>query len=226
MAITSSIFNTDFAAFKRFMDGLVPDFFASVTYDDDTNLSITCKDDDGNALVTVSTDQVNDNAAVWTWTYYASEGLSITRSKNTIKAVAGYKCTNGALLILSQNASNLALSSNGAVMISKTNNGITGIVATAATTTSQSLYSPVLSVAWGDVEPLSSDMTLGVGSYQNQTLLYPFTTHCALGQTSYFPNAFFMPVTQLSSRQCVGQLVLNGISYVTNGYWVLKDEEY
>ncbi len=219
MSITQTYLNTSISELKTFLGALVPDYFASVEYTDNNNTGITCKDSDGNTVFTVAVDNSN-----WTYTAYADSENYVSKTSSYAKPVYGYVCNNGAMIVGVNNAISDATGIRGSVVISKTNNDRTGfIIAAGSSGSTTDLYSNVVTGAWGDVTPLTSSYSYGSGvTNQNQTQMVPFVTHCALGEKSYFPNAFFIPVAQ--TRTVFGELVADGVSYVTNGYWAIKDE--
>ena len=221
MAITQTYLYTSIDRLKTFLGTLVPKYFASVEYTDDTNTGVTCKDSDGNTIFTVEVDGSN-----WIYTAYADSENHISKSDGYIKPVYGYTCANGAMIVLAtSNNIHSVTDMRGGVIISKTNNGKTGFVIGGGANYSN-IYSTFNTCSWGDAVPLISDVagyrfSEGVTN-QTQTLMLPFITHCALGEKSYFPNAFFIPVAQ--TRTVLGELVTDGVKYLTNGYWAIKDE--
>ncbi len=221
MAITQTYLNSSIAELKLFLGTLVPKYFASVVYTDDTNTSVTCKDSDGNTIFTVAVDNGS-----WTYTAYADSENCVSKTSSYAKPVYGYVCSNGAMILGAGSANTFsdATGIRNSVVISKTNNDKTGFIISGALSSSVSdLYNNFVTGAWGDVTPLTSSYSYGSGvTNQNQTQMVPFVTHCALGEKSYFPNAFFIPVAQ--TRTVFGELVADGVSYVTNGYWAIKDE--
>ena len=219
MAITQTYLNTSIAELKTFLGTLVPDYFASVEYTDNNNTGITCKDSDGNTIFTVAVDNGS-----WTYTAYADSENFVSKTSSYAKPVYGYVCNNGAMIVCANNAISDATGIRGSVVISKTNNDKTGFIISGALSSSASdLYNNVVTGVWGDVIPLTSNYSYSSGvTNHTQTQMFPFVTHCALGEKSYFPNAFFIPVAQ--TRAVFGELVADGVSYVTNGYWAIKDE--
>ena len=219
MSITQTYLNTSISELKTFLGTLVPKYFASVVYTDNT--SVTCKDSDRNTIFTVAVDNGS-----WTYTAYADSENFVSKTSSYAKPVYGYVCNNGAMILGAGNASAISDATNlcFSVVISKTNNNKTGFVIAASSSASVSdLYSNFVTGVWGDVIPLTSRYTYSSGvTNHTQTQMFPFVTHCALGEKSYFPNAFFIPVAQ--TRAVFGELVADGVSYVTNGYWAIKDE--
>lgn len=219
MSITQTYLNVSISELKTFLGTLVPKYFASVEYTDNNNTGITCKDSDSNTIFTVAVDNGS-----WTYTAYADSENYVSKTSSYAKPVYGYVCNNGAMIVCAVNAISDATGIRGSVVISKTNNNKTGFVIAAGSSASVlDLYSSFVTGVWGDVTPLTSSYSYGSGvTNQTQTQMFPFVTHCALGEKSYFPNTFFIPVAQ--TRTVFGELVADGVSYVTNGYWAIKDE--
>ena len=221
MSITQTYLNLSIAELKTFLETLVPDYFASVEYTDDTSTGITCKDSDGNTIFTVA---YSSNSG-WTYTAYADGENYVSKKESAMKPTYGYTCANGAMIVCSNNGISTASDIRGSVIIFKTNNNKTGFVIGGGSNYGN-IFSGFNTCAWGDITPLISSASgykFGEGvTNQTQTLMFPFVTRCALGEHSYFPNAFFIPVAQ--TRTVFGELVADGISYVTNGYWAIKDE--
>lgn len=220
MAITQTYLNTSISELKTFLGTLVPKYFASVEYTDNNNTGITCKDSDSNTIFTVAVDNGS-----WTYTAYADSENYVSKTSSYAKPVYGYVCNNGAMIVCANNAISDVTGIRGSVVMSKTNNGKTGFViaASSSTATFTDLYNNFVTGVWGDVTPLTNSYSYGSGvTNHTQTQMFPFVTHCALGEKSYFPNAFFIPVAQ--TRTVFGELVADGVSYVTNGYWAIKDE--
>ena len=217
MSITQTYLNLSIAELKLFLGTLVPKYFASVVYTDNT--SVTCKDSDGNTIFTVAVDNGS-----WTYTAYADSENFVSKTSSYAKPVYGYVCNNGAMIVCAVNAISDATGIRGSVVISKTNNNKTGFIISGGSSGSASdSYNNFVTGVWGDVTPLTSNYSYGSGvTNHTQTQMFPFVTHCALGEKSYFPNAFFIPVAQ--TRTVFGELVADGVSYVTNGYWAIKDE--
>lgn len=54
-----------------------------------------------------------------------------------------------------------------------------------------------------------------------QTAIVPLPVCGSAGGNCYTPNAFLMPFTQVAET---GKIDINGIKYLTNGLWCIKDE--
>lgn len=54
-----------------------------------------------------------------------------------------------------------------------------------------------------------------------QTAIVPLPVCGSAGGNCYTPNAFLMPFTQVAE---IGKIDINGVKYLTNGLWCIKDE--
>lgn len=199
MAITKTYLNSDMTALQTFLND--SGLFDSVTLDDST---VTCQDADGNTLVTFAK---NGNQA--TVTLYASASVSQSISHQSAPFTYGYSCSNG--LLLQSSSGNYA----GYELITKTNNDKIAIVSS-STASATNAYA----IAWGDAAPLSNFQY--TENVRNQTIVCPFATNSAEGTVSYTPNAGFMPFGQYYNMG-YGKIIIDGVTYLTNGHWVIKD---
>lgn len=207
MAITKDYLNTsDLNTLATWMrTNLVPDYFAAVTYADST---ITCTDADGNTLLTFGVGI----------TAYKSATASVTMINVNPTFSYAYTCANGA--ILESTVPSSPSSAVNCTLITKTNNGKTAIVFSAGT--AAAVYrSNIKRVAWGDAQPDTVFAFTQITA--NQTQLVPFCTDAAIDVPSYTPNAYYIPVCQNPSMGN-GKLTIDGTTYLTNGYWAIKDE--
>lgn len=113
------------------------------------------------------------------------------------------------------------------VIIAKTNNGETAVIFNNVCTSNAIDVSKYMTnvncVAWGD--DMSSNKQLSwLSQEQNQTQLVPFTTYAEYGNVSYTPTAFYCPKSSVYALRN-HTVVYDEIYYVTNGYWMIKDEE-
>lgn len=203
MAITKDYLNTsDLNTLATWMrTNLVPDYFAAVTVESGV---ITCTDADGNTLLTKGSNSLTAYKSA-----SASAGISPHAGMQTV--TEAYNCANGALLVFSNGTYTAH------VLITKTNNGATAIVFSQPTI--PGFTNGISSVAWGDILPNNAYAFTALTA--NQTQLVPFCTDAALGTVSYTPNAFYIPVGQY---RAFGVMTLDGVNYLTNGYWAIKDE--
>lgn len=209
MAITKESINSqDISVLAAWMQThLVPDYFAAVTLGE--NSTITCTDTDGNTLLTISgTSTIVLNA-------YKSASNVFTISRAGVGACDYCAvCANGAFIVWRQATAGNPMQQ--ALLITKTNNGKTALAFSGAA----SYIANVYCVAWGDAMPNNVRGFTAVNA--NQTQLVPFCTDAALGDVSYTPNAFYMPMGQYFTAG-FGALTIDGVAYMTNGYWAIKD---
>lgn len=203
MAITKDYLNTsDLNTLATWMRTyLVPDFFAAVTFAGST---ITCTDADGNTLLTFGT----GIAA------YKSQSASVTLSSSMPTPITyACMCANGAYMHFGTSSTQSDL------IITKTNNNKTAIVYFQGNVT-QLARNNFRVVAWGDTTP--DTLRAYTATEANQTQFVPFCTDAALGDVSYTPNAFYIPVGQ-NYNVGIGKLTMDGVTYLTNGFWAIKD---
>lgn len=112
------------------------------------------------------------------------------------------------------------------LVITKNSKGETTILHTnrfsgnTSTDTINALYgNGVAAQGLSDVAPLKS-FTFTRSEYELTTLV-PFPCSCAQGDPAYTPDAFYMPHSQTVAP---GKLVMGGVTYLSNGYWCVKDE--
>lgn len=205
----------------------VPEYFASVTIDSENDDAVSCYDADGNLVLTFTPSGVG-----FFVTAYRSDGSSAvteygaadSSSKNASCSINYvYQCTNGIMMHLYNTGSN-TYTRNGEFIITKNNHDETVIINAYSggtnSTWSGAVTTSVKATAWTDVSPAST-LTFHA-SAGNQTQLVPFCTDAAFNQTSYTPNAFYMPKGQHYSMG-YGKIEIDGVAYLSNGYWAIKD---
>lgn len=210
MAITKTYINGDFSVFGSFLES--SGLFDSVVVSGST---ITCKDADNNTLLTFSV-----ASSTITITAYASASVSKSVQYNygagyvgRVVIEYGYACANGVMLKFSgENA-------NACVLITKTNNGEI-VTIMSSSTSDASAYTTIWCIAWGDVAPFSN-FTF-TAHERNQTVIAPFATCADIGDVSYTDKAGYMPFGQYYNSG-YGTLNIDGVEWLTNGYWAIKD---
>lgn len=189
-----------------------PDYFASAEYE---NSVITCKDADGNTVfeyqVTVSQCPIN---VYKTASQY--DTITATCTPSEITPATAAKCGGGLMIsIYTSSYGNLFL------LITKTNNGVTAIIAGFSADAAAAKSSGVIAAAWGDMADATKTLTF-TPSAQNQTQLVPFTTYAKSDAVSYTPHAFYMPVSENYDMQ-TGKFTDGSVTYITNGHWAVED---
>lgn len=211
MAITRANLANRAALAEWLQDNAVPKYFASVTY---TDSKIQGFDEDGNKLLEItSTGGIYAYSSATSSQSWTSEYTLIGQSEISLIA-----CDNG---ILFENTYN---GSSGKIMvcITKTNNDKTAIVFSAnSTSTVSGYYTGIRHTAWGDSPTLASTTGFTPEAGQ-QTVLAPFATNAEAGAVSYTPNAGYLPMHTLY-RSGINKFILGTDTYITNGYWAIKD---
>lgn len=219
MAITQTYINGDSIALTAFLQRLVPEYFASVTYDSE-NKVITVKDADDNVLLKLD---FNSNGSSFGVYAYVDETNYI---KNTVYSSFmceyGYITKKGAMIDLKASSTSFI---KGILLITKTNNGKTAFVFNTNMTNSstETNMRSVYSVTWGDALPVNV-ISITYNTF-SQIVITSFPTNNAYGTTSYTPDAGFMTFSQsFIAKGSYGSIIIDGVTYLTNGYWALKDE--
>lgn len=205
MAITKTAINNDFNILQSFLQS--SGLFGSVELSENT---ITMKDSDGNTTIAT----IDTNITI---TAYANSSTYIAASYSQYNGATiqyGYKCANGIILPVTGNSNKSAH-----IMVTKTNNNKVAFTFTKTHINGAYAYTNYFCVAWGDIDV--SEFSISAKASE-QTLMCPFCTNANLGGTSYTPNAFWMPFGQYYNMG-YGTLTMNGVAYLTNGYWCIKD---
>ena len=202
MAITKTTINGDFSVLQSFLQS--SGLFNSVELG--TGI-VTMKDGDGNTLATIET-------GLTIRAYIDSSTSASVSYFNSGYILYGCNCTNGVLLFVTGTSGY-----QGHILISKTNNNKVAFVFSSAHSVSPNPYTTYYCVAWGDDDTSTFTFT---GKASEQSLMCPFCTNAIMGETSYTPNAFWMPFGQYYNMG-YGKLTDDGTTYLTNGYWCIKD---
>lgn len=207
---------------------LVPTYFASATYDS-SNYS-QFKDSDGNVLL----HEGRGNAGSSVWDIYKSAssyvhldfGSGNQQDQNYVTKIIS--CDGGVLVHMTGSD---GVTPSGGLIITRGNDGKTVIIGNTnyaargdSSGTSQIYrYTKVNMIKWGDVTSSNIQLTF-TAQRTNQTQLVPFTTYCNAQTTSYTPDAFWMPFGEFYEVNSGKFLGPNGVEYVTNGYWAIRDQ--
>jgi hypothetical protein len=84
-----------------------------------------------------------------------------------------------------------------------------------------SIYTSYKAIAYNDVDPLSANSFSP--NTKNQTVIAPFATNNDGSKASFTPNAGMILFGQYYSSG-YGSLNMGGTTWLTNGYWAIKDE--
>ena len=197
-------------------ENAVPTLFKSVTYE---NSVIACFDDEDNKVLEI--DSVGGIYA------YRAEGNSISFVPDTgglgMYAIDLIACNNGIILESGYYTSSQATNTGKvALMITKTNNGVPAIIFSYLYNNKvMPYYTAIKHVAFGDSETLATETTFSPESGQ-QTMLVPFATNVKVGDVSYTPDAFYMPMNS-AYQSGIGKFSIGDDVFITNGYWAIKD---
>lgn len=218
MAITRAKLgsNSDFLSWLQ--ANTVPNIFASVSWRSDGS-TIQALDDDGNVVFWMQPSQfialVNDNVQK---TY--SNGYELISSSGDDKWSDIIGCDNGFILEAKSGVSKRYLL---VLMCAKTNNGKVAVVFASGDTSSRTtvLRSSIHHIARGDNPSLETTTSFSPESAA-QTVLTPFATNADIGDVSFTPDAFYMPMHSAYSAG-LGKFSLGSDIFITNGYWAIRD---
>lgn len=201
-------------------ENAVPNFFKAVTYE---NSVLTATDADDKVVLTIKGAK---NGSDYFRAYRGESnylGVNFAEfphhSYPTIDLIG---CDNGFMIKCktfdtSYNAKEFA------ALFAMTSNSKPAIIfPSALSSTANAQYTTGLNhVAFGDSATIATTTTFTPESAQ-QTVMTPFATNADVGDTSYTPNAFYMPMGQ-NYAQGMGKFLLGADTYITNGYWCIKD---
>lgn len=214
-----SIIRTTISSQQAFVEWLtanfVPSLFKSVTISDET---ITATDDADNVVFTMSAAVFRAYRAAENYIEFSTGGYAIFGTSWPADVIG---CDNGFILIVRVG---IGGNSRFALLCSKTNNGEPAMIFNSygSPDSAQVFYNSVKHVAFGDSPTIATTMTFTPESGQ-QTVLCTFATNVNIGNVSYTPNAFYMPMCQ-NYNMGIGKFSLGFDVYISNGYWAIKDE--
>lgn len=221
MSIVIQDFTTKDQVRSYLRSTLIPSFFASYTTES-SNIDIY-RDTNNNPLFAyvgvTSGGQASacmfrayKSGSVYYDTDYASTDAGKTSAVNKI-----ISCDGGVLIV----------GEGIGVIITRTNNnGICVILRDNyknGTTGQQYKYQGVRCFSWGDITAEEKSLTFSPATL-SQTQLVPFTTYCQYGTNNYTPDAFWIPVGEFYSIPAGKFTGPNGVDYITNGYWAIRDQ--
>ena len=221
MAITMTDINGSIPALKSALETLVPDFFASIEYDDAENpAAVICKDADGNTIF-----KAGKASGSNLFSYAAYKNAETAQETSASGASPKYMYKVGG------NGAVLETTGSSFVIIAKTNIGTTGFALpdTMTTVSSSRKAANYHTACWGDDPALTDGLVFGTTSDAtanngNHTLFVPVPLHGTYEQNIFLPKAFFMPMTQSGMRGVVQELSTDSGTYLTNGYVALLDD--
>ncbi len=211
MAIeTTYIYSTDNSGLLSWLQSnAVPDYFTSVVADSTAASTIRCYVGEHELL---NIEIVSGKPSVrFTATNASGTAQSCGYNYAGYYAWYGYKCEGG--LAISAGTSSAQYIP---ILITKDSSGNTTVIVSSSITNQSSAY-PV-----SCVDMISTLLAIGTTTQECAvTTLVPFVCGNATGETRYTPNAFYTPTVQYTAQ---GKLVIDGVAYLSNGVWLLKDE--
>lgn len=200
----------------------VPNIFKSVTIDGSNN--ITATDDDDNVCLYIKFGYGGYFRAYSGESSYVSIGMQYIVARNTASDIIG--CDNGFMMSGKVEDSSLN-QKNFAFLCAKTNNGKPAIIFQSDLSRSgANVYTQTLHhIAFGDTTSTTLfTTTTFTPEAGQQTSFAAFCTNADITDTSYTPNAFYLPMhSEYSSG--IGKFLSGNKVYITNGYWAIDSEE-
>lgn len=211
MAIeTKYIYSPDHSGVLAWLqENAVPEYFDKVEADAETASTVNCYVGD---LVLLKMHVVSYGTR---YTVRNAAGSERT-ANNTYQGAYvnyGYKCKGGLALTIGIEAQSAFLG----LFITKDSAGNTTIIVGNSSVGSYSSSAAATAAVDRVMKYLSFSQTTG-----EATTLVPFACGNSPGECRYTPNAFYMTTVQ---TQAMGRLVIDGVEYLSNGVWALKDEE-
>lgn len=214
MAITKSTFTTIQQLADWLSANAVPEYCASVYLDttDTGTFGIYLRDENDDNLFRIGWN-TNGNGFGGFTLYKTAGGSSVGNFPSSVYAITpngiAAKCGGGILI---------QITSTIQCIITKTNNNKFAAITSACNPAS---ITTLFSVALGDASDDNKTIQFHT-SPQNQTQLISFTTYAQAETVSYTPNAFYMPVGEYYNLD-YGKFEAGGSTYITNGFWAIKD---
>ena len=193
----------------------VPSIFSSVEFDS-TNNVLSAFDADGYKVMEIKSTYLRVYRNTGGTSYIGATTSGFNASGNVIG------CDNGFIAELSCVNSSTGDVATMPIAISKTNNDKVAVMFSSSPTTNRANNCKTfVHGAIGDSTTVATSTSFTPESSQ-QTVLTPFATNAKQGDVSYTPNAFYIPVCQ-SRAMGIGKFYLGYDTYVSNGYWAIKD---
>lgn len=216
MAITRAQV-TGFQALASWLSENATAIFGSVTY---TSNNVIATDKDGNTAFAL---MYNDNYPLIRAYRSASSYIDSEYIVGAFNATFNLiMCDNGIIIDFSYYFNG---NCKGAILIAKTNNDKLAIIFSrgGSGVTTDYAYKQLKHVALGDSTTMSTTTTFTPESGY-QTSLVPFSTNADVGEVSYTPNAYWIAMSANYSMG-IGKFRMGGDTFISNGYWAIKDNE-
>lgn len=197
---------------------LVPTFFASYTSSSNED---SYKDSNSNTLFTVDLSSSSSSYAnvfgayKSNSVYYKTDWTSGTGRTSVVSKVIS--CDGGVLIIGDGIGVIITRTNNNGICIILRDNYKNG------TTGQEYKYQGVRCFSWGDITAEEKSLTFSPTIF-SQTQLIPFCTYCQYDTNNYTPDAFWIPFGEFYSVTSGKFTGPNGVEYVTNGYWAIRDQ--
>jgi hypothetical protein len=231
MAISRDIITTKADLFTWLTTNLVPTYFNDISYDtNDPNL-INFTSLDGNIIFTLS--QHSSSEGRYTAANLYSNGVSSTVCSYSTGAFIQYAsiCNNGAIIRFSSISQGNDTSNNSSssvyhmsLLFTKNNHNKTMIIAGYSGNSSPytALRTDVHCVSDGDDLSTESKLTFTNRDNMQQTQLVPFVSSRLSNDVVYSPNAYYIQTGNMYTPNYF-IFEMNGVKYMSNGYWAIKD---
>lgn len=223
MAITRTQVTTLAQLAAWMQENAVPSIFKSVSYDSETDTA-SATDADDNIVLEIKNGSDGYLRAYRGENNYLEIALTQFPATNSEenKRISIIGCDNGFIVdmkVANWRGTGLAF----AFLISKTNNDKAAIVwpSDADYTENQQYKNALQHVAFGDSATMSTTTSFTPEAGQ-QTNTTRFATNANIGEVSYTPNAYYLPMAQ-NYASGIGKFSIGSDTYITNGYWAIKD---
>lgn len=225
MAITRASLKSPSALASWMQTNAVPNIFKSVTFADNT---ITATDDDDNKVLEIKA--FTERGSGYLRAYRASNSYvsfdtldTMPDVDNTIEVIG---CDNGFIIstIVSDEGTYSWNDYHLAILVTRTNNNKVAVIFTTGesdTAIGQVMTHNIRHVAFGDSTTITTQTNYAAESAA-QSVLTPFATNANIGDVSFTPDAFYMPMHSAYSAS-LGKFSLGSDIYITNGYWCIRD---
>lgn len=212
MIETSYIWSEDNSALLSWLQqNAVPEYFDSVTADETTASTIHCKVGEQGFLTITGTPA---SKVSFTVTNAAGKSAVCTHTYTFYGPYYGHKCACGLAITC---ANNTGTTSYMPLFITKDSEGNTTAVLAVSYADKTSVRVVSCVDTQGEIMPFVCPNQLTAQA----TTIVPFACGNAMGETRYTPNAFYMPTAQYTTT---GKLIIDGVAYLSNGLWLLKDQ--
>lgn len=213
MAIeTTYIYSTDNSGLLAWLQAnAVPTYFDSVVADETTASTIHCYTGE-HELLTISIPNASKPSVGFTVKNAVGTTNLCTYGYAGYYAWYGYRCSGGLAISAGTGSAQYI-----PVFITKDSSGNTTVISSTQISTPKTAYPISCADVVTTLLSISTETTTGAAA----TTMVPFVCGNGVGETRYTPNAFYMPTAQYSG---IGKLMIDGVAYLSNGAWLLKDQ--